>query len=123
MQERQSERQSAIATLETQLAELSDEKAALERRNSVLEQAMRIKKEQEDYSTKPASWDPELFVDVSFVGPEDMLPLITIHGDQRRLSKEDLAKLSFREHAALYTVGQIQPASSRDVNPPELQAF
>lgn len=105
MQERQEQRQGAMALLESQLALLAEEKDALEKRNAALEQAMRIKEEQQDYAATPASWDPDLFIEVSLADPEELLPRISVDGNTRRLSKEDLAKLSLQEHIALYTAG------------------
>ena len=66
-QERQGQRQNAMATLEAHIASLAKEKADLEARNALLEQAATLRLKQERIDSTPGYMDGEFFVEVSCV--------------------------------------------------------
>lgn len=62
MQERQEERQGAMALLEAELSSLREQKARLEDKNKALEQSMRMREQQKKFDAIPADFDPQYFV-------------------------------------------------------------
>lgn len=101
-QERQEQRQNAMATLEAELASLAKAKEALEERNAVLEKAVALRQGQACMAADPKAFDPQTYVEAKV---DDSTALIVTVGKQsRQLTQREVSEMTRRDHLNLYQV-------------------